>query len=63
MTELKKLIKLESIKIAVCLSIFLSMNLYAQSNLNGATNTVSYSSYMEAIRDLIPEMKIGVRQP
>ena len=59
MTELKKLIKLESIKIAVCLSIFLSMHLYAQSNLNGATNTVSYSSYMEAIRDLIPEMKIN----
>lgn len=59
MTELKKLIKLESIKIAVCLSIFLSMHLYAQSNSNGATNTVSYSSYMEAIRDLIPEMKIN----
>ncbi len=49
-------LKSNPIKIAAYLSIFLSINLYAQTNL---TNTVSYSSYMEAIRDLIPEMKIN----
>lgn len=58
MTRLKS-VKLKSVKIAVCLSIFLSMHLYAQTNSNGANNTVSYSSYMEAIRDLIPEMKVN----
>lgn len=54
--NLKLKLKSNPIKIAVYLSIFLSINLYAQTNL---TNTVSYSSYMEAIRDLIPEMKIN----
>lgn len=58
MTRLKS-VKLKSVKIAVCLSIFLSMHIYAQTNLNGANNTVSYSSYMETIRDLIPEMKVN----
>ena len=56
--EKLKLIKFKSIKIAICLSIFLSMHIYGQTNSN-VTNTVSYSSYMEAIRDLIPEMKIN----
>lgn len=51
-----KSVKLKSIKIAICLSIFLSMHLYSQTNI---TNTVSYSTYMESIRDLIPEMKIN----
>ncbi len=54
----RKFIKLQSIKIAICLLVFLSMHLYSQTNSN-ITNTVSYSSYMEAIRDLIPEMKIN----
>lgn len=56
--EKLKFVKLHSIKIAIFLSIFLSMHLYGQTNSNN-TNTVSYSSYMEAIRDLIPEMKIN----
>ena len=56
--EKLKFVKLHSIKIAIFLSIFLSMHLYGQANSNN-TNTVSYSSYMEAIRDLIPEMKIN----
>lgn len=56
--EKLKFVKLHSIKIAIFLSIFLSMHLYGQTNSNN-TNMVSYSSYMEAIRDLIPEMKIN----
>ena len=41
-----------SIKIIACLIIFINI-------LNAQTNTLTYASYMEAIRDQIPELKIN----